>query len=183
MILNASYVCLHAFSLRRESPDPDPGRRTPHFWGGSVTGAYGGGQYPWPKGREKCWNSTLDGRLEAVVARIHLEAVAASIQLETAVMATSKPSRLWETLPMTSQVLDLFENPISWKFDKRMSKNLNSELKKEENYTCDLSKCGVEGSSGALWRGPYGRGMQTAWITLIIYYQIEHIQDSYVQYP
>jgi hypothetical protein len=29
--LNASYVCLHAFSLRRESPDPDPGRRTPHF--------------------------------------------------------------------------------------------------------------------------------------------------------
>jgi hypothetical protein len=37
MVLNASYVCLHAFSLRRESPDPDPGRRTPHFWGGSVT--------------------------------------------------------------------------------------------------------------------------------------------------
>ncbi len=37
MILNASYVCLHAFSLRRESPDPDPRRRTPHFWGGSVT--------------------------------------------------------------------------------------------------------------------------------------------------
>jgi hypothetical protein len=31
MILNASYVCLHAFSLRRESPDPDPGRQTPHF--------------------------------------------------------------------------------------------------------------------------------------------------------
>jgi hypothetical protein len=31
MVLNASYVCLHAFSLRRESPDPDPGRRTPHF--------------------------------------------------------------------------------------------------------------------------------------------------------
>jgi hypothetical protein len=37
MVLNASYVCLHAFSLRRESPDPDPERRTPHFWGGSVT--------------------------------------------------------------------------------------------------------------------------------------------------
>jgi hypothetical protein len=37
MILNASYVCLHAFSLRRESPNPDPGRWTPHFWGGSVT--------------------------------------------------------------------------------------------------------------------------------------------------
>jgi hypothetical protein len=31
MILNTSYVCLHAFSLRRESPDPDLGRRTPHF--------------------------------------------------------------------------------------------------------------------------------------------------------
>jgi hypothetical protein len=40
MILNASYVCLHSFSLRRESPDPDPGRRTPHFWGGSVTPVY-----------------------------------------------------------------------------------------------------------------------------------------------
>jgi hypothetical protein len=26
MVLNASYVCLHAFSLRRESPDSDPGR-------------------------------------------------------------------------------------------------------------------------------------------------------------
>jgi hypothetical protein len=37
MILNASYVCLYAFSLHRESPDPDPGRRTPHFWGGSIT--------------------------------------------------------------------------------------------------------------------------------------------------
>jgi hypothetical protein len=37
MVLNASYVCLHAFSLHRESPDPDLGRWTPHFWGGSVT--------------------------------------------------------------------------------------------------------------------------------------------------
>jgi hypothetical protein len=35
-VLNASYVCLHAFSLRQESPDPDPDRRTPHFWGGYV---------------------------------------------------------------------------------------------------------------------------------------------------
>jgi hypothetical protein len=34
---NALYVCLHAFSLRRESPNPDPERRTPHFWGGFVT--------------------------------------------------------------------------------------------------------------------------------------------------
>jgi hypothetical protein len=37
-VLNASYVCLHAFLLCRESPDLDPGRRTPHFWGGSITG-------------------------------------------------------------------------------------------------------------------------------------------------
>jgi hypothetical protein len=31
MILNALYVCLHAFSLHRESPNPDLGRQTPHF--------------------------------------------------------------------------------------------------------------------------------------------------------
>jgi hypothetical protein len=31
MVLNSSYECLHAFSLHRESPDPDPGRWTPHF--------------------------------------------------------------------------------------------------------------------------------------------------------
>jgi hypothetical protein len=37
MVLNASFVCLHAFSLRRESPNLDPERWTPHFWGGSVT--------------------------------------------------------------------------------------------------------------------------------------------------
>jgi hypothetical protein len=37
MVLNASYVCLHAFSFYRESLDPDLGRRTPHFWGGFVT--------------------------------------------------------------------------------------------------------------------------------------------------
>jgi hypothetical protein len=36
-----------------------------------------------------------------------------------------------------------------------MSMNLNSELKKEENYTCDPSKHGVKGSLGALERGPY----------------------------
>jgi hypothetical protein len=37
-----------------------------------------------------------------------------------------------------------------------MSKNLNSELKKEESYTCDPSKGRVEGSPGALGHGPYG---------------------------
>jgi hypothetical protein len=31
MVLNASYVSLHAFSLHQESPDLDPRRRTPHF--------------------------------------------------------------------------------------------------------------------------------------------------------
>jgi hypothetical protein len=36
-LLNALYMCLHAFSLHRESPNPDPQRQTPHFWGGSVT--------------------------------------------------------------------------------------------------------------------------------------------------
>jgi hypothetical protein len=28
MVLNAMYVCLHAFLLRRESLDPDPRKRT-----------------------------------------------------------------------------------------------------------------------------------------------------------
>jgi hypothetical protein len=37
-----------------------------------------------------------------------------------------------------------------------MSKNLNSELKKKENYTCDPSKRGVKGSSGALGHELYG---------------------------
>jgi hypothetical protein len=37
-----------------------------------------------------------------------------------------------------------------------MSTNLNSELKKEENCTCDTSKRGVEGSPGALGHGLYG---------------------------
>jgi hypothetical protein len=36
-----------------------------------------------------------------------------------------------------------------------MSKNLNSKLKKEESYTCDPSKCGVEGLPDALGRRPY----------------------------
>jgi hypothetical protein len=33
---------------------------------------------------------------------------------------------------------------------------LNSELKKEDSYTYDPLKCGVEGSLGALGCGPYG---------------------------
>jgi hypothetical protein len=36
IVLNASNVCLHAFSLQRESPNLDPARWTPHFWGSYV---------------------------------------------------------------------------------------------------------------------------------------------------
>jgi hypothetical protein len=43
--------------------------------------------------REECWNSGLDAQLEVV---------AASIQLEAVVVATSKSSWLWGTLPMAS---------------------------------------------------------------------------------
>jgi hypothetical protein len=37
-----------------------------------------------------------------------------------------------------------------------MSKNLNSELKKEENFTCDPSRHWVEGSLSAVEHEPYG---------------------------
>jgi hypothetical protein len=37
-----------------------------------------------------------------------------------------------------------------------VTKKLNSELKKDENYTCDPSKHEVEGSPSALGHGPYG---------------------------
>jgi hypothetical protein len=37
-----------------------------------------------------------------------------------------------------------------------MSKNLNSELKKEESYVCDPSNHEVEGLPGALGCRPYG---------------------------
>jgi hypothetical protein len=37
MIFNASYVCLHAFLLCRESPDPDHERWTSYFLSGSIT--------------------------------------------------------------------------------------------------------------------------------------------------
>jgi hypothetical protein len=37
-----------------------------------------------------------------------------------------------------------------------MSQNLDSELKKEDSYTSDPSKRGVEGSSVVLGCGPYG---------------------------
>jgi hypothetical protein len=62
---------------------------------------------------EECWNYGLDGRLEAVVASIHLEAAVDSIQLEAAVVATSKAARLWETHPTASWVLDLYKNPVT----------------------------------------------------------------------
>jgi hypothetical protein len=53
---------------------------------------------------EGCWNSDLNGRLEAVVA---------SIQLEAAVVATLEVVRLRETLPTTSHVLGPYENSVT----------------------------------------------------------------------
>jgi hypothetical protein len=62
----------------------------------------------------ECWKSGLDGRLEAVVASIHLEARAASIQLEEVVAATSEAAQLWETPPPTpSLVLEPYENLVT----------------------------------------------------------------------
>jgi hypothetical protein len=40
-----------------------------------------------------------------------------------------------------------------------MSKDLNSELKKEESYTGDPSKRGVEGSPGALGCRSFGESL------------------------
>jgi hypothetical protein len=62
---------------------------------------------------EKCWNSSLDGRLEAVAASIHLKAVVASIQLEATVAATPEAAWLRETLPTTSRLLGPYENPVT----------------------------------------------------------------------
>jgi hypothetical protein len=62
---------------------------------------------------EECWNSSLDGRLEAVAVNIHVKAVATNIQLEVMVAATSEATQLWETLPTASQVLGPYENPVT----------------------------------------------------------------------
>jgi hypothetical protein len=62
---------------------------------------------------EKCWNSGLDGQLDAVAASMQLKAVAASFQLEEAVAATSETVWLQETLPTVSQMLDLYENHVT----------------------------------------------------------------------
>jgi hypothetical protein len=51
---------------------------------------------------EECWNSGLDGRLEAMAASIHLKAIMASIHLEATAVAMLEAARLWETLPMAS---------------------------------------------------------------------------------
>jgi hypothetical protein len=53
---------------------------------------------------EECWNSGLDGRLEAVTA---------SIQLEEVVAAMSEAAWLWETLPTASWVLGPYEKPVT----------------------------------------------------------------------
>jgi hypothetical protein len=64
------------------------------------------------KVREECWNSGLDGRLEAAAASIHLKAVAASIHPEAAAADTLEAIRLRETLPTTSWVVGPYENPV-----------------------------------------------------------------------
>jgi hypothetical protein len=55
----------------------------------------------------------LDGLLEAVEASIHLKAVVASIHLEVTAAATSEAARLQEKLPTASQVVGLYENPVT----------------------------------------------------------------------
>jgi hypothetical protein len=49
----------------------------------------------------------------AAAASIQLKAVAANIQLESAVEATLETARLWETLPTASRVLGPYENPVT----------------------------------------------------------------------
>jgi hypothetical protein len=93
---------------------------------------------------------------------INLKAVAAGIQLEEAVEATLEAAQLRETLPTTSWMLGPYENPVTWKFDSWMSKNLNSELQTKESYSCDPSKHGVEGSPVHWVVDRMGRGPQTA---------------------
>jgi hypothetical protein len=60
---------------------------------------------------EECWNYVLDGQLEAVAANMHLKVVVASIHLEAAAAATSKATRLQETLSTASRVVSQYENP------------------------------------------------------------------------
>jgi hypothetical protein len=62
---------------------------------------------------EECWNSDLDGRLETMATSVLLKVVAACIHLEAEVATTSEATRLWETLPTTSQVFGLYENPVT----------------------------------------------------------------------
>jgi hypothetical protein len=65
------------------------------------------------KVREECWNSGLDGQLEAVAVSFHLKAVVANIHLEVMVAATSEVARLRETLPTASWVVGPHENPAT----------------------------------------------------------------------
>jgi hypothetical protein len=59
---------------------------------------------PGRKVGEEYWNFVLDGQLETV---------AASIQLEAVVASTLEAAQLRETLPTTSRVLGLYENPVT----------------------------------------------------------------------
>jgi hypothetical protein len=62
---------------------------------------------------KECWNSGLDGQLEAMAANIHLKAVMASIHLEVAIAAMSEATRLQETLPTASRAVGPYENPVT----------------------------------------------------------------------
>jgi hypothetical protein len=62
---------------------------------------------------KECWNSGLEGWLEAMAASIQLQVVAASIQLEVVVAATSEAAWVWDTLPMASGVLNPYVNPVT----------------------------------------------------------------------
>jgi hypothetical protein len=62
---------------------------------------------------EECWNSGLDGRLEAVEASIHLKVVAANIHLEVATAASSEAAWLQETFPTASRVVGPYDNPVT----------------------------------------------------------------------
>jgi hypothetical protein len=62
---------------------------------------------------EECWNSSLDGLLEAVPTSIQMEAVVANIHLEVAMAARSEAAHLQETLPMASWVVGLYKYPIT----------------------------------------------------------------------
>jgi hypothetical protein len=116
----------------------------------------GGGEYPWPKGGGGVLGLWLGWQVGGGGDQYPVGGSGGQYPAGCGGGGHVKIFPLWESLPTTSQVLDPYENPRRRKFDSCMSKNLNYELKKEENYTYDPSKRGVEGSSGLLGHRPYG---------------------------